>query len=273
MEQAIFDDVKEVINNLCLMNNKFMNKVLDGNIEAAQIMLRVILKNDKIKVKDVRIQNFIQNLYGHSAQLDILAQDESGRYFNVEVQRSDEGAPPKRARFYSSVLDTYFLKSGKDYEELPDSYVIFITENDVLAKGLPLYNINRVIKESNDDFVDGANIIYVNSKIHDDTPLGKMMQDFYCTDPKRLHYREFSQRMEFLKYTKEGEEKMTDIIELYAENKARKAAEKAAKEAVYAEKIQIAQTLLADGESVERTAKLTKLSLEEVHKLVEKNIA
>ncbi len=173
MEQKMFDDVKEFIKNLCLMNNKFMNKMLDGNIEAAQIMLRVILKNDKIVVKYVRIQNFIQNLYGHSAQLDILAQDENGRYFNVEVQRSDEGAPLKR-----------------------------------------------------------------------------------------LYYREFGQRMRFLKYTKEGEEKMTDIIELYAENKARKAA--------YAEKIQIAQTLLADGESAERTAQLTKLSLEEVRKLVEK---
>ena len=91
-----------------LLNNKFMNKVLDGNIEAAHIMLRVILK-------DVRIQNFIQNLYGHSAQLDILAQDENGRYFNVEVQRSDEGAPPKRARFYSSVLDTYFLSINISY--------------------------------------------------------------------------------------------------------------------------------------------------------------
>ena len=269
MEQKMFDDVKEVIKNLCLMNNKFMNKMLDGNIEAAQIMLRVILKNDKIVVKDVRIQNFIQNLYGHSAQLDILAQDENGRYFNVEVQRSDEGAPPKRARFYNSVLDTYFLKSGKNYEELPDCYVIFITENDVLDNKLPLYNISRTIKENNKDFGDGANIVYVNSKYQDDTPLGRLMQDFYCTDPGKLHYREFGQRMEFLKYTKEGEEKMTDIIELYAENKARKAAEAAE----YKQKIEIAENLLTEGMSIEFIARNANLSLEEVRKLAEKNSA
>ena len=265
MESIIFDDIKEVIKKLCLMNNKFMNKVLDDNVEAAQIMLRVILKNDKIKVKDVRIQNFIQNLYGHSAQLDILAQDENGRYFNVEVQRSDEGAPPKRARFYSSVLDTYFLQSGKDYEELPDSYVIFITENDVLNKNAPIYNINRVIDEYSEKFSDGSHIVYVNSKYQDDTPLGKLMQDFYCTDPEKLHYREFGQRMKFLKYTKEGEEKMTDIIELYAENKAKKAE--------HQKSIEIAKNLLAEGMSIDFIARNAQLSVEEVRKLAEKRTA
>lgn len=45
------------------------------------------------------------------------------------------------------------------------------------------------------------------------------MQDLYCTEPKNLHYHEFAERMEFLKYSKEGEAKMTDVIEEYAEKK------------------------------------------------------
>lgn len=49
------------------MNNKFMNKVFENNIPVAELLLRIILKNDKIKVKEVKVQNFIQNLYGHSA--------------------------------------------------------------------------------------------------------------------------------------------------------------------------------------------------------------
>ena len=61
------------------------------------------------------------------------------------------------------------------------------------------------------------------------------MQDLYCTEPKNLHYHEFAERMEFLKYSKEGEEKMTDVIEEYAARKAealvKEAAKKAAKEA------------------------------------------
>ena len=282
-------EIKQVIRSLCMMNNRFMNFMLDDNKEAAQVFLRVILGDDKIKVRNVRIQSFIQNIYGHSSQLDILAQDSEGRYFNVEVQRSDEGAPARRARFYSSILDTHFLQPGKLYEELPDTYVIFITENDVLHDNLPLYNIRRRIDENAKCFEDGSRIIYVNSQRRDDTALGKLMQDLYCTEPKNLHYHEFAERMEFLKYSKEGEEKMTDVIEEYAARKAEALAKEAAREAVkeavkeatkeaakkaeekeQANRIELAQGLLADGMSIEFTVRHSKLTEAEVRELASK---
>lgn len=270
-------EIKQVIGSLCMMNNRFMNFMLDDNKKAAQVFLRVILGDDKIKVRNVRIQSFIQNIYGHSSQLDILAQDSKGRYFNVEVQRSDEGAPARRARFYSSILDTHFLQPGKLYEELPDTYVIFITENDVLHDNLPLYNIRRRIDENAKCFEDGSHIIYVNSQRRDNTALGKLMQDLYCTEPKNLHYHEFAERMEFLKYSKEGEEKMTDVIEEYAARKAEALAKEAVKEAAkkaeekeQANRIELAQGLLADGMSIEFTVRHSKLTEAEVRELASK---
>ena len=265
-----YDSPLKIIKDITLMNNRFMNKVLDGNIPATQTMLRVILKNDKIQVKKVGIQQWLQNLYGHSAQLDILAEDEAGRQFNVEVQRNDEGTATKRARFYSSALDMHFLDSGKKYETLPESYVIFITENDALQEGEPIYLIDRYINGSGKTFDDGAHIIYVNASCKDDTPLGKLMQDFACEDPYKMHYKEIAERVIYLKTTKEGERDMTDIIELYAENVAKKAAQKAEKETKRAERIEFAQSLLADGMSIDFTARHTKLSLEEVRALAEK---
>ena len=263
-------EIKQVIGSLCMMNNRFMNFMLDDNKKAAQVFLRVILVDDKIKVRNVRIQSFIQNIYGHSSQLDILALDSKGRYFNVEVQRSDEGAPARRARFYSSILDTHFLQPGKLYEELPDTYVIFITENDVLHDNLPLYNIRRRIDENAKCFEDGSHIIYVNSQRRDDTALGKLMQDLYCTEPKNLHYHEFAERMEFLKYRKEGEEKMTDVIEEYAAKKAEAVAKEAAKKTAQARNVELAKDLLSEGESIERTVRLSKLSEAEVRELASK---
>ena len=274
-------EIKQVIGSLCMMNNRFMNFMLDDNKKAAQVFLRVILGDDKIKVRNVRIQSFIQNIYGHSSQLDILAQDSEGRYFNVEVQRSDEGAPARRARFYSSILDTHFLQPGKLYEELPDTYVIFITENDVLHDNLPLYNIRRRIDENAKYFEDGSRIIYVNSQRRDNTALGKLMQDLYCTEPKNLHYHEFAERMEFLKYSKEGEKKMTDVIEEYAARKAEALAKEAVKEAVkeaakkaeekeQANRIELAQGLLAEGMSIEFTVRHSKLTEAEVRELASK---
>lgn len=71
--------------------------------------------------------------------------------------------------------------------------------------------------------------------------------------------------MKFLKYNKEGEEKMTDLIEEYAQ--------KIAKQVEYEERLDVALSLLADGMSVEFAAKHSKLSLEEVRKLAEKRSA
>lgn len=126
-------EVQQIVQELCLMNNKFMNKVFENNIPAAELLLRIILKNDKIKVKEVKVQNFIQNLYGHSAQMDILAQDEAGVYFNVEVQRSDEGAPAKRAQKAVAENDkkvvAKLLGKGMSIEEIAS--ILDITEERV----------------------------------------------------------------------------------------------------------------------------------------------
>ena len=52
-------EVQQIVQELCLMNNKFMNKVFDNNIPAAELLLRIILKNDKIKVKEVKVQIYM----------------------------------------------------------------------------------------------------------------------------------------------------------------------------------------------------------------------
>ena len=66
-------------------------------------------------VTEVTTQKEIRNPYGRSVRLDIEAADSTGRRFNVEVQRSDRGAVPQRARYYSSMMDTRLLKTGQAY--------------------------------------------------------------------------------------------------------------------------------------------------------------
>ena len=272
-----YQTFRQVVDDITLMNNRFMNKVFDGNIPATQRMLRVILKNDKIKVRKVSVQQWLQNLYGHSAQLDILAEDEHGAQFNVEIQRNDEGASVQRARFYCGALDMHFLDKGKKYEALPDAYVIFITESDVLKKGRPLYNIQRSIDETGEAFGDGSHIVYVNAACQDDTPLGRLMQDFNCNDPAKMHYKELADRVNYFKTSKEGEIDMTDIIEAYANNKAEKAAAeaaaKAAEEMAHQRNIEVAKDMLADNMSIESVARYSKLSEEEVRALAAKQSA
>ena len=66
------------------------------------------------------------------------------------------------------------LNPGQDFNELPESYVIFITRDDALGYGLPIYHIDRTIKEVRENFMDEAHIIYVNAKRQDDTELGRL---------------------------------------------------------------------------------------------------
>lgn len=85
---------------------------------------------------------------------------------DIEVQRDNDGADVRRARYNSGMLDTRLLEKGRPYSDLVDSYVIFITEHDVLKRDLPIYHITRKIDETVESFGDGTHIIYVNGE-HD----------------------------------------------------------------------------------------------------------
>ena len=268
-----YESIRQVINDVTLMDNRFLNKALDGNIPATQRMLRIMLNNDKIKVRKVGVQQWLQNLYGHSAQLDILAEDENGTQFNVEIQRNDEGASAKRARFYCGALDMHFLDTGEKYEALPEAYVIFITENDVLKKGRPLYNIHRSIDETGEVFGDGSHVVYVNAACQEDTPLGRLMQDLNCKDPNKMHYKELADTVNYFKTTKEGEANMASVIEMYAKNQAEKVAAKVAEETAYQRNIEVAKEMLADNMSIEVVTRISKLSEDEVRALAAKQSA
>ena len=102
-------------------------------------------------------------------------------------------------------MDANALPEGADYKKLPESYVIFITETDVLGKGKPLYEIERVIKGDGDSFNDGAHIVYVNSAIADtETPLGRLMHDFRCARPEEMYYDVLAERTGRFKTSEEG---------------------------------------------------------------------
>ena len=78
----------------------------------------------------------------------------------------------------SSLIDANVTEPGDQYQELNETYVIFITENDVLGENLPIYHFDRIIRETGKMFNDESHIIYVNSQIKDETALGKLMHDF-----------------------------------------------------------------------------------------------
>ena len=184
--------------------------------------------------------------------------------YNIEIQRADKGADPKRARYHSSVMDSNTLNAKQTYTELPETYVIFITENDVLKKNLPIYHIDRVIRETGECFEDETHIIYVNGAYQDETPLGILMKDFFCTNPEDMHYQALYERTRHFKETKEGVSTMCKMMEDMRNEAAREAAEKAERKANEA----TAKKLIESHKlSLEEIAQYTELTLEQVMEL------
>lgn len=151
----------QAIAKLRLQDDDLMTLVFDRNVEATQLLLNIILRHEDIKVLEVVAQREYKNPMagGRSIRIDVYAKDVDGKIYDVEVQRSDRGANIHRARFHSSILDTKMLREKQDFKEIHDSFVIFITENDVIGNGLSLYHVERVIKETGAEFGDVLSIV------------------------------------------------------------------------------------------------------------------
>ena len=153
-------------------------------------------------------------------------------------------------------MDANLLQKGEDFEQLPETYVVFITEHDVMAKGLPLYQVERCILATGEKFEDGAHIIYVNGAYRDETPIGKLMHDFSCTDPADMHYGVLADRVRFFKESKEGVAIMCKAMEDMRNQTLREGM------------MEVAHRMLAAGKyALEEIAEISGLSLDEVKKL------
>lgn len=210
-----WQELIKVIQKMTLMDDVLFNSFMDNNVGAMEYILNIILARTDLKVLQVQAQHGVPNLYGRSVRFDVFATDQYGREYNFEVQNANSGADPKRARYNSDMLDLRKLKAGDDFAQLPETYVIFITANDVLGYKLPIYHIERCIMEVGKKFNDSAHIIYVNGENTDDTPLGRLMRDFKQPDASKMSSKLLSDRMKYLKSTDEEVTKMCNIVEEY----------------------------------------------------------
>ena len=66
-----------------------------------------------------------------------------------KFRRLDSGARPERARYHSAAMDIEALNANQLFEELPETYTIFVTENGTsMVFGDGIYPIERVIRNT-----------------------------------------------------------------------------------------------------------------------------
>ena len=265
--ESRYEKYKGIIKNFTLMSDIFMRNVFKKR-ECLEYVLQVIMEKQDLHVIDQIIQKDYKNLQGRSAVMDCVARDSTGKQFDVEIQQDNEGAFPKRARYHSGLMDMNTLNPGQDFEELPESYVIFITRDDILGYGLPIYHIDRQIKELEEAFQDEAHIIYVNSRKQDDTELGRLMHDLHCKKADEMHSPILAKRVYELKETQKGVELMCHEMEkIYREGM-----ESGEKRGELKAKKETILSLAEMGIPVDKIAKAVNLSEKDVQKWIDENL-
>ena len=142
------------------------------------------------------------NLFGKTVKLDVVAEDIFKNEYNIEIQRAGSGAGARRIRYHQAMLDSHTLRKGGTYKDLPNLYIIFILEEDIFEKGLPVYWVRKFLDITGNStvtnylpFDDDCTIMYVNGKYKGDDPLGRLMHDFSTSNADEMYYEELAQRM------------------------------------------------------------------------------
>ncbi|MBQ6141828.1 MAG: Rpn family recombination-promoting nuclease/putative transposase [Kiritimatiellae bacterium] len=269
-----------VIENFRLMDDDFMSKCLENAPECIELILQIILGKKDLKVVKSQTEYPIKSLQGRGVRFDVFARDSKGKEYDIEIQRAKDGAEPKRARYNSALMDANALKSGEDFDKLRDTYVIFITENDVMGRGQDVYVYDRTEKKSGRSLCDGTHIIYVNGATRSKSDIGKLMHDFLCSNAAEMYFDLLKRRVSEFKDSEEGRHYMCEAMERIkaegivegvergkAEGKAEGIAE-GKREGKRENMLATAKRMLKDGIlALKDIARYTGLSLAQVKKL------
>ena len=181
----------------------------------------------------------------------------------LELKSAEKGCPQHLYDSLSSFSNQdeggiiiFGIDEKQDYKELPDTYIIFITENDYYKAGEPVYTIQNMNLTLNRPFNDGAHILYVNGEYRDDSEIGRLMHDFNCTSADEMNFELLAERTRYLKENPKGVSEMCKVmedlrVESYTEGREEQAR-------------MMAQKLYRKGYSIEEIADMVEYSTEKV---------
>ncbi len=250
--------------SLNLLSNTFMTVVLEDKL-ACQHVLRIVTRIEDLVVREVRTQYRISKIASHDAVLDVLAEDGEKRIYNIEIQRAETVDHARRTRFYGAMIDSEYLVKGKDYNQLPEVHILYISETDLWKAGKTMYEVEKRFKGTEITYEDGIHVTYVNAEIEDGTEVSQLMKYFKTTDPEDMSQGELSKRIHFLKCEEGGLKVMCEMSEKWIEEGREEGRaegeERKAKEVVFS---------LADrGLSAENIADIVKMNIAVVKQWLE----
>ena len=154
--------------SLTFANNFLFCKILESEPDICRRILELLLHIKIERLEMTQSEQTIQvGLDSRSIRCDVYAKDEK-RVFDIEIQTTNRANLPKRSRYYQSMIDMDCLMHGEDYENLKESYVIFLCLGDVFGKGLPAYFFENIcVQDGKTRLNDGAYKVFFNASEYD----------------------------------------------------------------------------------------------------------
>lgn len=212
----LYKERKKRIQKLNLTSD-LLSSVVFEDAPALQDVLRILTDIPDLKVIRTEPQRSFRNLYGHGTVSDVWAEDEKHTQYNIEIQIAESEEHLKRSRFIQSRIDSRTLDSGRKYEELPELYMIFITEKDFLGLKTGLAKVERVIQGTGKTLDNGVREIYANlENLPVDDVQGRLLKYIRNTDERIVSVDGFyhlAERVRYLKNSEEGMRYMCELVE------------------------------------------------------------
>ena len=146
------------------LRNDFMFGEVMRTSEICQLFLEELLSIKIRRIEFIDKQKDLSDSYTyHGIRLDVYLKDEAGTVFNVEMQSAKNDELPRRARYYQGAIDRSELPKAVNYDELPESYVIFVCNFDYFHIGKAVGERVSFLKGTETAYNDGSHVFFLNS--------------------------------------------------------------------------------------------------------------
>ena len=151
---------------LTICDNFLFQKVMRNQRICKQLIEKILhIHMTKITFPETEKQIDV-NYDSKSVRLDVYVHDDQGRIYDIEMQCSNnDNELPKRTRYYQAMIDMAETEKGQDYQDLKESYIIFICTFDPFKQGKPMYTFRNLCIENKElELEDKTTKIFLNSK-------------------------------------------------------------------------------------------------------------
>ena len=167
MEKEWEREALEAWNNLSIRDNFIFQRVMQNKKLCKWLLERIL----NVRIRDIHYPDTEKSidlrLDSKAVRLDVYIEDDAGTVYNIEMQttKGRDGELPRRTRYYQGMIDMDLLDKGVYYDDLRQTYIIFICTFDLFGRDERIYTFrHRCIELPELELGDGATKIFLNAK-------------------------------------------------------------------------------------------------------------